>query len=159
MRLAGVFSLALAAAAQVLTLQDGTPVRLRLDRTVSSANAHMGETVDFEVTEAVINQNYVVIPKGAVALGRVTKVETKRHAARSGGSRCLPQRKPLVYGLADEEIASRHGRRPALRRRIRIEQPTSRCAVRLGKCSVHALGFPNHSSFDVQEVSPLCQHR
>ena len=84
MRLAGVFSLALAAAAQVLTLQDGTPVRLRLDRTVSSANAHMGETVDFEVTEAVINQNYVVIPKGAVALGRVTKMETKRRFARAG---------------------------------------------------------------------------
>ena len=77
MRLAGVFSLALAAAAQVLTLQDGTPVRLRLNRTVSSANAHVGETVDFEVTEPVINQNYVVISKGAVVLGRVTKVETK----------------------------------------------------------------------------------
>ena len=84
MRLAGVFSLALAAAAQVLTLQDGTPVRLRLNRTVSSANAHVGETVDFEVTEPVINQNYVVIPKGAVALGRVTKVETKRRFARAG---------------------------------------------------------------------------
>jgi len=84
MRLAGVFSLALAAAAQVLTLQDGTPVRLRLNRTVSSANAHVGETVDFEVTEPVINQHYVVIPKGAVALGRVTKVETKRRFARAG---------------------------------------------------------------------------
>ena len=84
MRLAGVFSLALAAAAQVLTLQDGTPVRLRLNRTVSSASAHVGETVDFEVTEPVINQNYVVIPKGAVVLGRVTKVETKRRFGRAG---------------------------------------------------------------------------
>src|ERR1035438_2718682 len=34
-------------------------------RTVSSASAHVGETVDFEVTEPVINENYVVIPKGA----------------------------------------------------------------------------------------------
>jgi hypothetical protein len=85
MRLAGALFLVLAAAAQVLTfLQDGTPVRLRLDRTVSSANAHVGETVDFEVTEPVINQNYVVIPKGAVALGRVTKVETKRRFGRAG---------------------------------------------------------------------------
>jgi hypothetical protein len=84
MRFAGVFFLALAAAAQVLTLQDGTPVRLRLNRTVSSANAHVGETVDFEVTEPVINQNYVVIPKGAVVLGRVTKVETKRRFGRAG---------------------------------------------------------------------------
>src|ERR1700676_316565 len=85
MRLAGAFFLVLAAAAQVPTfLQDGTPVRLRLDRTVSSANAPVGETVDFEVTEPVINQNYVVIQKGAVALGRVTKVETKRRFGRAG---------------------------------------------------------------------------
>jgi hypothetical protein len=84
MRLAGTFFLALAATAQVLTLQDGTPVRLRLNRTVSSANVHVGETVDFEVTEPVINQNFVVIPKGAVALGRVTKVEPKRRFGRAG---------------------------------------------------------------------------
>jgi hypothetical protein len=85
MRLAGTLFLVLAATAQVLALlQDGTPVRLRLDRTVSSANAHVGETVDFEVTEPVIDQNYVVIPKGAVALGRVTKVETKRRFGRAG---------------------------------------------------------------------------
>jgi hypothetical protein len=44
----------------------------------------VGETVDFEVTEPVINQNYVVIQKGAVALGRVTKVETKRRFGRAG---------------------------------------------------------------------------
>src|SRR4051794_30173787 len=84
MRLAGTLLLVLAAAAQVRTLQDGTPVRLRLNRTVSSASAHVGETVDFEITEPVINQNYVVIPKGAVALGRVTKVEAKRRFGRAG---------------------------------------------------------------------------
>jgi hypothetical protein len=83
MRLAAALFL-VAAAAQVRTLQDGTPVRLRLNRTVSSANAHVGETVDFEITEPVINQNYVVIPKGAVALGRVTKVEVKRRFGRAG---------------------------------------------------------------------------
>jgi hypothetical protein len=85
MRLAGTLFLVVAATAQILTLlQDGTPVRLRLDRTVSSASAHVGETVDFEVTEPVIDQNYVVIPKGAVALGRVTKVEAKRRFGRAG---------------------------------------------------------------------------
>jgi hypothetical protein len=85
MRLAGTLVLVLAASAQGLTLlQDGTPVRLRLDRTVSSANVHVGETVDFEVTEPVVNQSYVVIPKGAVALGRVTKVETRRRFGRAG---------------------------------------------------------------------------
>ena len=84
MRLTCAFCLVVTATAQVLTLQDGTPVRLRLSRTVSSADAHVGETVDFEVTEPAIVQNYVVIPKGAVALGRVTKVEAKRRLGRAG---------------------------------------------------------------------------
>ncbi|MGA2115918.1 MAG: hypothetical protein ABSH56_14345 [Bryobacteraceae bacterium] len=84
MRIACTFFLALAATAQVRTLQDGTPVRLRLSRTVSSTSAQVGETVDFEVTEPVINQNYVVIAKGAVALGHVAKVEAKRRFGRAG---------------------------------------------------------------------------
>src|ERR1035438_2004705 len=87
MRLAATFLFVLAASAHVLTLQDGTPVRLRLNRTVSSASVHVGETVDFEVTEPVIHQNYVVIPKGTVALGRVTKVCKNAAAAPRG---CLP---------------------------------------------------------------------
>jgi hypothetical protein len=78
------FLISIAATAQVRTLQDGTPVRLRLSRNVSSATAHVQETVDFEVTEPVIDQNYVVIPKGAVALGRVTKVQAKRRFGRAG---------------------------------------------------------------------------
>ena len=78
------FIISLAATAQVRTLQDGTPVRLRLSRNISSATSHVNETVDFEVTEPVIDQNYVVIPKGAVALGRVTKVEAKRRFGRAG---------------------------------------------------------------------------
>jgi hypothetical protein len=84
MRLTATLFLVVAAAAQTRTLQDGTPVRLRLNSTISSANAHVGETVDFEITEPVISQNYVVIPKGAVALGRVTKVEVKRRFGRAG---------------------------------------------------------------------------
>lgn len=86
MRFACTFFVAsLAAVAQVRTLQDGTPVRLRLSSNISSATAHVGETVDFEVTEpVVVNQNYVVIPKGAVALGRVTKAEAKRRFGRAG---------------------------------------------------------------------------
>jgi hypothetical protein len=85
MRFAGIFFVfSTAATAQVHTLPDGTPVRLRLNSSISSATAHINETVDFEVTEPVINQSYVVIPKGAVALGRVTKAEGKRRFGRAG---------------------------------------------------------------------------
>jgi len=84
MRLASTLFFVLTAAAQVLTLQDGTPVRLRLNLTVSSASTHVDQTVDFEVTEPVIKGSYVVIPKGSVALGHVTKVDTRHRFARAG---------------------------------------------------------------------------
>ena len=70
--------------AQVLTMQDGTPVRLRLNRTVSSATAHEGDMVDFEVTEPVVVQGMAVIPKGSLAFGHVNKVEPKRRFGRAG---------------------------------------------------------------------------
>jgi len=70
--------------AQILNLQDGTPVRLRLMKTVTSAEAQVGETVDFEVSEPVIEQGMVVIPKGSIALGKVTKSEPKRRFGRAG---------------------------------------------------------------------------
>ena len=38
-----------AQAAGGMTLEDGTPVKLRISRTVSSADAHVGDTVDFVV--------------------------------------------------------------------------------------------------------------
>ncbi len=70
--------------AQMVTVQDGTPVRLRLERAVSSATAHVGEMIDFEVTEPVVVQDVVVIPKGSLAFGHVSKVEPKRRFARAG---------------------------------------------------------------------------
>ncbi len=70
--------------AQIITLQDGTPVRLRLMQTLSSADATEGQTVDFEVAEPVVGQGLVLIPKGSVALGKVTKVQKKRRFGRAG---------------------------------------------------------------------------
>lgn len=70
--------------AQILTLPDGTPVRLQLGETVSSAEAHQGQTVPFEVSEPVVIQDLIVVPKGSVALGKVTKSQPKRRFGRSG---------------------------------------------------------------------------
>ena len=70
--------------AQILTVPDGTPVRLQLGETISSAEAHQGQTVPFEVSEPVVIHDLIVIPKGSVALGKVTKSEPKRRFGRSG---------------------------------------------------------------------------
>src|SRR5438128_2235797 len=66
------------------TLEDGTPVKLRIGRTVSSADAHVGDTVDFEVLDEVRLTNLLIIPKGGVAWATVTEAQSKRRMARGG---------------------------------------------------------------------------
>jgi hypothetical protein len=65
-------------------LEDATPVKLRLNRTISSADAHVNDTVDFDVVEQVVVKGEVVIPRGSMALGTVTAAEPKRRMARGG---------------------------------------------------------------------------
>lgn len=65
-------------------LEDGTPIKLRLTRNVSSADARVGDTVDFEVLEGVRTGDLLVIPKGGVAWGTVTEAQAKRRLARGG---------------------------------------------------------------------------
>ena len=65
-------------------LQDGTPVRMRTGRNVSSADAHIGDTVDFEVLEDISVGGLVVVPKGGIAFATVTEAQSKRRMARRG---------------------------------------------------------------------------
>lgn len=65
-------------------LPDGTPVRLRIARTISSADAKTGDTIDFEVLEDVTVDNVVVIPRGGVALGTVTRAKPRGRMGKGG---------------------------------------------------------------------------
>ncbi|MGH9432004.1 MAG: PEGA domain-containing protein [Terriglobia bacterium] len=67
-----------------LKLDDGTPVKLRLTQTISSASAQVGDTVPLEVLEEIKVGNLVVIKKGAMAWGTVTAAQAKRRMARGG---------------------------------------------------------------------------
>jgi hypothetical protein len=65
-------------------LENETPVRLRLNRTISSADAHTGDTVDFETLDDITVNGTLVIPKGGLAFGTVTEAQAKRRMARGG---------------------------------------------------------------------------
>jgi hypothetical protein len=65
-------------------LPDGTPVKLRLARNLSSADAKTGEMVDFEVIEEIRAGNVVVIPKGSTAIATVTRAKPKGRLGRGG---------------------------------------------------------------------------
>jgi hypothetical protein len=65
-------------------LAEDTPVKIRLARTMSSADAKAGEKVDFEVLEDVKIGDVVVIQHGAMAIGTVTEAHPKRRMGRAG---------------------------------------------------------------------------
>lgn len=65
-------------------LEDGTPIKLRLSRTVSSEDAQVNDKVDFEVLEEIKVGDVIVIPKGSLAWGTVTEAQSKRRMARGG---------------------------------------------------------------------------
>lgn len=65
-------------------LEDGTPVRMRINRTVSSGDAHVGDTIDFEILQDISVNGTLVIQKGGLAFATVTEAQAKRRMARGG---------------------------------------------------------------------------
>lgn len=65
-------------------LEDGTPVTLRILQTVSSADAHVNDRVEFEVADEVRVADTLIIPKDAIAWGTVTEAHHKRRLGRGG---------------------------------------------------------------------------
>ncbi len=65
-------------------LHNGTPIHLKLGKTISSATAHVGDVVDLRVAEEVIVDGLAVIPQGAAATGLVKEVEPRKRLGRGG---------------------------------------------------------------------------
>ncbi|MCE5306168.1 MAG: hypothetical protein LLG20_00855 [Acidobacteriales bacterium] len=71
-------------AQQPFVLTDGTPLRVRLNRNVSSADAQVGETVDFDVVEDVLVNGVVVIQRNSRVLATVTEARPKGLMGKAG---------------------------------------------------------------------------
>ena len=65
-------------------LEDGTPIKLRLTRNISSATEKKGDTVDFEVVEDLNVNGVLVVPRGGIAWATITEAQPKRRMARGG---------------------------------------------------------------------------
>lgn len=74
----------LSAQSQPMALLDGTPVKLRLARNLSSNVEELGNTVDFEVLEEIRIGDTLVVRKGAAAIGTVTEAAKSRRMGRAG---------------------------------------------------------------------------
>jgi hypothetical protein len=91
-------------AAVPFMLTDQTPLKLRLSRNMSSADAKTGETVDFEVIEDIKVGDIVVIQRGAVALATVTNAKPKGRMGKGGKLDIVLDSVRLVSG---EKVALR----------------------------------------------------
>jgi hypothetical protein len=65
-------------------LEDGTPIKLRLTRNLSSATDKKDDIVDFEVVEDLAVEGIVVIPRGGIAWATITEAQPKRRMGRGG---------------------------------------------------------------------------
>jgi hypothetical protein len=65
-------------------LEDGTPIRMRITRTLSSADAKVDDKVDFEILDDIKIGAVTVIPRGGIAWGTVTEAQPKRRMGRAG---------------------------------------------------------------------------
>jgi len=76
-----VVSLLLLATAAAQTIPAGTPLKLKLENTLSTFGSKTGDPFSGRVTEPVVLSGKTVIPVGATIQGRVTKVDEPRRIA------------------------------------------------------------------------------
>jgi hypothetical protein len=66
------------------TLLNDTPVHVKLTKTISSATAHAGDALEFEVLDDLLLQGVAVLTKGSIASGVISQAEPKKRFGRGG---------------------------------------------------------------------------
>src|SRR6516225_1306030 len=92
-----------------VSIPDGTPVQLRLIRTVSSATAKTGDPLDFAVEKDVNVSGLTVVPEGSLAKGTVLSV--KRRSILGIGGRVVYSVNSI--SLSSGETIAAHARKVA----------------------------------------------
>jgi hypothetical protein len=110
----------LAATPANLIIADGTPVKLRLNQTISSKHARIGDRLKFFVTSDVTVDGLTVIPAGSAASGTAIGVKGKRFLGIGGH---------VIFKLDSVELAS--GERVGLtgRQEVKGRSHTKRMAA------------------------------
>jgi len=92
--------------AHPFVLLDSTPVRLKLGKSISSADAQVGDEVSLEVSEDVVVDGLLVVAKGASAIGVINEAEPKKLLGRGGKLGVLLRSVRLAD---DEQVVLRSG--------------------------------------------------
>ena len=65
-------------------LANNTPIRLKLNKTISSATAHVGDAVELEVVEDVVIDGVTVLQTGWKVNGAIAEAEAKKRFGHGG---------------------------------------------------------------------------
>lgn len=68
----------------VFMLANDTPIRVKLTKTISSLNAHVGDPVEFEVLDDKTLDGILVLTKGTKATGVIAEAEPKKRFGKGG---------------------------------------------------------------------------
>jgi hypothetical protein len=67
-----------------ITIPDGTEIKLKLKKALTSSDAKVEDRIEFETSEDVMVKGVTVIKKGALAWGRIVEVKKSKSFGRSG---------------------------------------------------------------------------
>jgi hypothetical protein len=73
-----------ATAPEIITVPDGTPLTLKLEKDLSSATARVGDAVEFMTPFPTRINGLVIVPKGTPVSGTVVQIIAARRASRDG---------------------------------------------------------------------------
>ena len=65
-------------------LANNTPIQVKLNKTISSATAHVGDVVELEVVEDLIVDGVTVLPTGSMVNGAIAEAEPKKRFGHGG---------------------------------------------------------------------------
>ena len=109
---ATVLGVATFASAQVVSLPQGTAIRVRLDQTLSSSTSKSGDTVRFEALDNVFADGKIAVARSAVVGGEIIDTKGRAHQVR-----CPLRRRCRWFTLGREQFASRQGQQGLQKRR------------------------------------------
>lgn len=69
---------------QRFTLQEGTVVKLSLDKDINGKYLNAGDKIEFTLNEDIIQGNYVVLKKGLKAIGTVKEAAKSKGLGKKG---------------------------------------------------------------------------
>ncbi|HTB94774.1 MAG TPA: hypothetical protein VK728_18205 [Candidatus Sulfotelmatobacter sp.] len=65
-------------------LANNTPIRVKLNKTISSATSHVGDVVELEVVEDVTVDGVTVLPAGSKVTGTIAEADAKKRFGHGG---------------------------------------------------------------------------